>query len=408
MYRSYVTYINVSHRLLLQIHLLRQDTDCPVTSLQTLFSELCDSAKVPVHEVRYLVKTCLSRLEGISGNDVEVFLTSGLDKMEFLGPHSKKWSVTKQLLFSISDGMLNLSDTDMGSHILPFISNGLLNEMNNFRNKQGLRCKVLLTWLSTLCRPTDFCTMSTEGVEKLLKNMKKELKRWQKRKGDTGGTSLLEEFASRSCLTSEDTSAALSTRAPAPYPEATSSETTVTADTTTSSVLLPGCESETESIPSSTLLLPSHGNSSGLHKSAAAISKKMSTSSGQTTADFDELVKAAENKALKEVIQDRENTISTLQKKLDDSRKRETALKPKVQEGEKMRSSLAHQLREKRRECSVLKQSNLYRRCSRLKVKLNQLTQQLAAPLHHSLYLLHTAPSSLWTASGRNLQSPLQ
>ena len=44
-----------------------------------------------------------------------------------------------------------------------------------------------------------------------------------------------------------------------------------------------------------------------------------------------------------------------------------------------MRSSLAHHLREKRRECSALKQSNLYRRCSRLKVKLNQLTQQLAA-----------------------------
>ena len=216
--------VPLDNHLLLQINLLRQDTGCPVTSLQTLFSELCDLAKVPVHEVRYLVKTCLSRLEGISSNDVEVFLSCGLDKMEFLGPHSKKWSVTKQFLFPISDGKLNLSDTDMGSHILPFISNGLLNEMNNFRNKQGLRCKVLLTWLSTLC--ADFCNMSTEGVEKLL-NMKKELKRRQKRKG---GTSLLEEFSSRSCLTSEDTSADLCTRAPAPYPEACSSETTVTAD----------------------------------------------------------------------------------------------------------------------------------------------------------------------------------
>ena len=129
--------------------------------------------------MRYLVKTCLSRLKGIgsASDDVEVFLSSGLEKMEFLGPHSKKWSVTKQLLFSISEGKLKLDDTDMDSHILPFISNGLLNGINNFRNKQGLRCKVLLTWLSMLC--TGFCTMSTEGLEKLLKNMKKELKRRQ-------------------------------------------------------------------------------------------------------------------------------------------------------------------------------------------------------------------------------------
>ena len=159
-------------------------------------------------------------------------------------------------------------------------------------------------------------------------------------------------------------------------------KTTVTADTTTSSVLLPVCESETESIPSySKLLLPSHGNSSGLHKSTAAQvglpSRKTSTSSGHTTSDFHELVKAAENKALKEVIQDRVKTISTLQKNLDDSRKQEAALTLKVQEGEKRRSSLAHQLREERRAYSVLKQSNLYRRCSRLKVKVRQLTQQL-------------------------------
>ena len=77
--------------------------------------------------------------------------------------------------------------TTMGS-----VSNGLLLELNNFRNRKGYSVKVLLSWLQSLC--DSFNNMTPAQLNTLVKKTSNDMKSLQKRKGYIGGVERLQEF----------------------------------------------------------------------------------------------------------------------------------------------------------------------------------------------------------------------
>ena len=70
------------------------------------------------------------------------------------------------------------------------VSNGLLLELNNFRNRNGYLVKVLLSWLQSLC--DNFNNMTPAQLNKLVKKTSNDMKSLQKRKGYIGGVERLQ------------------------------------------------------------------------------------------------------------------------------------------------------------------------------------------------------------------------
>lgn len=107
--------------------------------------------------------------------------------------------VSKDFLLSqVDSGFSNTILTMMGS-----VSNGLLLELNNFRNRKGYSVKVLLSWLQSLC--DNFNNMTPAQLNKLVKKTSNDMKSLQKRKGYIGGVERLQEFQELSCQPSPTT-----------------------------------------------------------------------------------------------------------------------------------------------------------------------------------------------------------
>ena len=106
----------------------------------------------------------------------------------------------KTLCYLRSTGFSNTMTT-MGS-----VSNGLLLELNNFRNRNGYSVKVLLSWLQSLC--DSFNNMTPAQLNKLVKKTSNDMKSLQKRKGYIGGFERQQEFQELSCQPSPTTNSA--------------------------------------------------------------------------------------------------------------------------------------------------------------------------------------------------------
>ena len=196
--------VPMNNKLLLQLHGIREDTGCSLASIQTLFDEVSINAGVPTQNVGHLIQTCLYRLDIESkktNNDISSFLNKGLE-MEWIGEFSKKHSVSKDFLLSqVDSGFSNTIMTMMGS-----VSNGLLLELNNFRNRKGYSVKVLLSWLQSLC--DSFNNMTPAQLNMLVKKTSNDMKSLQKHKGYIGGVECLQEFQELSCQPSPTTNSA--------------------------------------------------------------------------------------------------------------------------------------------------------------------------------------------------------
>ena len=107
----------------------------------------------------------------------------------------------KRLCYLRSTGFSNTIMTTMGS-----VSNGLLLELNNFRNRNGYSVKVLLSWLQSLC--DSFNNMTPAQLNKLVKKTSNDMKSLQKHKGYIGGFERQQEFQELSCQPSPTTNSA--------------------------------------------------------------------------------------------------------------------------------------------------------------------------------------------------------
>ena len=185
--------IPFNNRLLLQLHLLRDDFKYPLTRTQNVFDDLCSHADFPIQTLGHLTQTCLNQLKYVE--DIDTFLDTKLEKLEWFGDYSKQHSISRNFLLSISP---NQPSVPSNAPTLSFIHNGLLLDMNTFRNRKRLTAQALLLWLQTLC--ADFINMTVDQLKDLIARILKRVTRMQKRKGDAGGASKLQDFRDQSCL----------------------------------------------------------------------------------------------------------------------------------------------------------------------------------------------------------------
>lgn len=391
-----------------------------MTSLQTLFGELCSNAGVPVHCIAHLIQTCLYQLQSVASDEIDTFLEKDLDKLEWLGDYAKKHFVSKELLLSISSGQFNNIPT------MAFISNGLLNEMNIFRNRKQFHTAILLSWLRALC--PDFELMKTEQLNKLLRKVSSEIKRRQRRSGDAGGACQLQEYKDCSCLLSEAETGTLSTSAPTPTSSAPTptSTPTSTAPTPTPTAPTPSPSAPTSSAPTPCPSAPTSSASTAPTLSAAtssaAIPSAVTDMSSQAPCSihetdncvFDKLsaviseqvsavlsdqmstvlsdqihIDSVRNElaALKEIICEKNDTILSLQRKDVKQKEHNNNLQAKLETSRNCELASKAKLCETRRLCAELKHSNLYRRHERLQTKYQDARTRLGVLQNLSVQL---------------------
>ena len=122
----------VTNRLLLQLHLVREDTESTWNDLQLLFVDLCKESNIPVVLVHPLIITVLRRIRATKVSDIEAFL-SMKSQLEWIGDYSRQHQVSKELLLSVCGEQLDTLTTTMNLNYIPV---GLLMEMNTFHNRQ--------------------------------------------------------------------------------------------------------------------------------------------------------------------------------------------------------------------------------------------------------------------------------
>ena len=327
------------------LHGLREDTGCSLASIQTLFDEVSINAGVPTQNVGHLIQTCLYRLDIESkktNNDISSFLNKGLE-MEWIGEFSKKHSVSKDFLLSqVDSGFSNTIMTTMGS-----VSNGLLLELNNFRNRKGYSVEVLLSWLQSLC--DSFNNMTPAQLNKLVKKTSNDMKSLQKRKGYIGGVERLQEFQELSCQPSPTTNSATGVTCCQPQ------------ELQSRSVSEP-CRSGT-------------GHTSSPQESIPVSDAESQMLTASVAQQFD--IARSQTDAVRELLSDEKATVHLLQDKVQKLQKVNEILKSKLHASRTREAATKAKLRQISEQCTKLKRSNINRRFVRLKNKHEQMVAKL-------------------------------
>ena len=183
----------MTNRLLLQLHLVREDTGSTWNDLQLLFVDLCKESNIPVVLVHPLIITVLRCIRATKVSDSEAFLSME-SQLEWIGHYSRQHQVSKELLLSLCGEQLDITMN------LNYIPVGLLMEMNTFHNRKHYSAKTSLCWLQWLC--LKFKSLTTMSLNQLVAKTTSKLKGQQKRKSDKGGAESLQEYKDSDCLPS--------------------------------------------------------------------------------------------------------------------------------------------------------------------------------------------------------------
>ena len=335
----------VTNRLLLQLHLVREDTGSTWNDLQLLFVDLCKESNIPVVLVHPLIITVLRRIRATKVSDIEAFL-SMKSQLEWIGDYSRQHQVSKELLLSLCGEQLDTLTTTMNLNYIPV---GLLMEMNTFHNRRHYSAKTLLCWLQWLC--PKFMSLTTMSLNQLVAKTTSKLKGKQKRKSDKGGAESLQEYKDSDCLPSVSVGVAAGVTAGAGVPS-------VAAD-----ALLP--DSVSTSHQAST--------SCNCH---SLMGKKIISMTAKSDEAF--ALKNVEIKALKEVLAEQKERTVFLQNENTKQKNELDKLSSKLNTSHKCVLAARGQAREMKRTISALKRANVYRRYCRLQTQCDNLKQQLA------------------------------
>ena len=278
--------------------------------------------------------------------------------------------MTKDFLLSISCGGDDFNTVSPAS-TMAFVPKGLLMEMNNFRGKKGISSKALLAWLQVLCPKFQYIT--TVKFNRLLAKISSGLKAKQKRKGDPGGAQQLEEFKDAPCLpdvlssqtlscstTETDTTSSAAVSFATTASDVTSS--VATAVSSTVSMITDSSSHASCSVPSTDNCVLEKLPSDVLSEQVSAVlSDQIHINSIQS-----------ELQALKEIMTEKNDTISSIQVKAVKLKELNNTLQTKLQTSRKCELASKAKLRETKRLCVELKHSNLYRRHVRLQTKYQE------------------------------------
>ena len=250
--------------------------------------------------------------------------------------------VSKDFLLSqVDSGFSNTIMTMMGS-----VSNGLLLELNNFRNRKGYSVKVLLSWLQSLC---DNFNMTPAQLNKLVKKTSNDMKSLQKRKGYIGGVERLQEFQELSCQPSPTTISATGVTCCQPQ------------DLQSSSVSEP-CGSGT-------------GHTSSPQESIPVSDAESQMLTASVAQQFD--IARSQIDAVRELLSDEKATVHLLQDKVQKLQKVNETLKSMLHASRTREAATKVKLRKISEQCTKLKRSNIIRRFVRLKNKHEQMVAKL-------------------------------
>ena len=80
--------VQFNNQLLLQLHLIRNDSCASLKEIQALFTELCTDSNIAAAHVGHLIQTCLYQLRSVNAVEMDSFLSKEL-ALEWIGEYSK-------------------------------------------------------------------------------------------------------------------------------------------------------------------------------------------------------------------------------------------------------------------------------------------------------------------------------
>ena len=359
-----------NNRLLLQFHLARQELNCPGAHLQALFADLCINANMTVHSLRHLIQTALYQLRS-GQNELKSFLDCQL-QLQWLGKHSEKHGVSKNYLLSLCEGETDrFAQDDRTVHV----TNGLLMEMNTFKNRKNIPWKTFLHWLQALS--DEFDTMTPAKLNHLVTKISSKMKTYQKRKGDSDGASRLQSYEDLPCLPLPTETRQPSSTQPANATLQSSENAATGSSATGTSESLVSCASQdsvsNQPAPSSMMQI--------IEDASAELQNKMELKiSEEIRHKFD--VAKSQSEALKEVVGDKKQKVTSLEAENSKLITEINSLQRKLQISRQCEASTKIQLKNTRMKCTQLKRENLNRRHVRLQKKHQELEEKLHSMKH--------------------------
>lgn len=222
-------------------------------------------------------------------------------------------------------------------------------------------------------------------LNQLLAKVSSGLKAKQKGKGDPGGVQQLEEFKDAPCLpdvTSSQSQSCSTTETDTTSSAAVLSATTASSVTVTSSATSSDVTATSSAATSSMITDISSHASCSVHSTDNCVLEKLSSVlPEQVSAVLSDQIHInsvqSELQALKEIMTEKNDSISSLQIKALKLKELNNTLQTKLKASRNCELASKAKLRETRRLCVELKHSNLYRRHVRLQTKYQEAVTRL-------------------------------